>query len=48
MLPVITQLPFLNRYKPITGKQVAQKICAVSLAQQQPLQYYVLDALFST
>ena len=48
VLPVITQLPFLKRYKPITGKQVALKMCAVSLAQQQSLQYYVLESLFNT
>ncbi|WP_338366298.1 NAD-dependent epimerase/dehydratase family protein [uncultured Pseudoalteromonas sp.] len=45
-LPILTRLPFLKRYKPITGKQVALKMRAVSLTQQQPLQYYVLDALF--
>ncbi|MBB1385459.1 NAD(P)H-binding protein [Pseudoalteromonas sp. SG45-5] len=46
ILPVITQLPFLKRYKPITGKQVAQKILSVSLEQQAKLSYYVLDELF--
>ncbi|MBH0000857.1 NAD(P)H-binding protein [Pseudoalteromonas sp. NSLLW24] len=46
IFPVITRLPFLKRYKPITGEQVAQKMLSVSLAQQAKLFYYVLDELF--
>lgn len=46
IFPVITMLPFLKRYKPITGKQVAQKVHTVSIEQQAALSYYVLDELF--
>jgi len=46
IFPVITMLPFLKRYKPITGKQVAQKMHTVSIEQQAALSYYVLDELF--
>jgi hypothetical protein len=46
ILPMITRLPFLKRYRPITGEQVAQKMLLVSLKQQTKLVYYVLDELF--
>ncbi|WP_405598679.1 MULTISPECIES: NAD(P)H-binding protein [unclassified Pseudoalteromonas] len=46
IFPVITQFAFLERYKPITGEQVAQKMLSVSLEQQAKLSYYVLDELF--
>ncbi|GAA58340.1 oxidoreductase HTATIP2 [Pseudoalteromonas sp. BSi20652] len=46
ILPIITRLPFLRRYKPITGKQVAQKMLTVSIEQQVKLSYFVLDELF--
>jgi hypothetical protein len=47
ILPIITRLPLLKRYKPITGEQVAQKMLVVSCAQQSNLAYYVLDELFN-
>lgn len=46
VFPIITWLPFLKRYKPITGEQVAQKMITVSLKQHTKLAYYVLDELF--
>lgn len=47
ILPLLTRLPFLKRYRPITGEQVARKIWAVSLNQQHTLSYYTLDDLFN-
>jgi uncharacterized protein YbjT (DUF2867 family) len=46
ILPVIAWLPFLKRYRPITGKQVAKKMLTVSTEQQIKLSYFVLDDLF--
>ena len=46
ILPLLTKIGFLKRYKPITGKQVALKMLAVSLEQKETQKYYVLDELF--
>jgi hypothetical protein len=46
ILPLLTKIGFLKRYKPITGKQVALKMLAVSLEQKEAQKYYVLDELF--
>lgn len=55
LLPLICRLPLLNKYRPITGKQVATKMCLIALQQvasadnddAPKLQYYRLDELFS-
>ncbi|WP_372762382.1 short chain dehydrogenase [Pseudoalteromonas sp.] len=47
LLPLVTRLPLLAAYKPITGERVAQKMLAVSLEQREALRYYVLDELFT-
>ncbi|KTF19073.1 NADH dehydrogenase [Pseudoalteromonas sp. 10-33] len=46
ILPLLTKVSVLKRYKPITGKQVAVKMLLVSLKQEEAQKYYVLDELF--
>ena len=54
LLPLICRLPVLSKYRPITGKQVAVKMCQIALQQvasvdnndEPKLQYYRLDELF--
>lgn len=46
VLPMLTRLPSLSRYRPIPAELVAKKLLNVSLTQQQHLSYYVLDDLF--
>ena len=51
LLPLICRLPGLSKYRPITGKQVAIKMCNIASQQESSgeskLQYYRLDELFS-
>ncbi|QFU24551.1 oxidoreductase [Shewanella eurypsychrophilus] len=55
LLPLICRLPVLSKYRPITGKQVAAKMCLIALQQvasadnddDPKLRYYRLDELFS-
>jgi len=46
LLPLLTCFGPFKRYRPITGEQVAKKLLKVSIEQQQPVGYYVLDELF--
>ncbi|WP_286272385.1 NAD(P)H-binding protein [Thalassotalea hakodatensis] len=46
LLPIICKLPFLKRYRPIEGVQVATKMLNVSKAQKEPFEIYTLDELF--
>jgi uncharacterized protein YbjT (DUF2867 family) len=57
LLPLISKIPKLKKYRPITGKQVAIKMCRVALSnivdnepenQQMKIQYYRLDELFDS
>lgn len=49
LMPVICKLPALSKYRPITGEQVASKMCHIALNQtaHNKLQYYQLDELFN-
>ncbi|BAJ00357.1 NAD(P)H-binding protein [Shewanella violacea] len=51
LLPLICRLPGLKKYRPITGKQVAAKMCDIASQEDtsgaSKLQYYRLDELFS-
>ena len=51
LLPLICRLPGLSKYRPITGKQVAAKMCKIASQQEasgeSKLQYYRLDELFN-
>lgn len=46
-LPLLCKLPFLRRYRPISGDEVAQKMVSVSLSQGTGHKKYRLDELFS-
>lgn len=55
LLPLISKIPRLKKYRPITGKQVAVKMCRIALSniednepkiQYHKIQYYRLDELF--
>lgn len=50
LLPIICLLPGLSKYRPITGQQVAEKMCNIAMQEAKPanskVQYYRLDALF--
>jgi len=45
-LPLLCKLPGLKKYRPIQGKQVAQKMLQVSQQQQSQLQRFSLDGVF--
>ena len=45
-LPLLCRLPGLKKYRPIQGKQVAEKMYQVSQEQQSQLQRFSLDELF--
>lgn len=55
LLPLLCRLPLLRKYRPITGKQVAVKMCQIALqplasegaAHKKQVNYYRLDELFS-
>jgi len=51
LLPILCKLPGLTKYRPITGKQVANKMCQIGIQQARcsadsMVQYYRLDELF--
>ncbi|MGS0536097.1 NAD-dependent epimerase/dehydratase family protein [Pseudoalteromonas sp. SaAl2] len=46
LLPVLCMFPGLKKFRPISGKQVAIKICNISAQPAQGLKYYKLDELF--
>ena len=56
LLPLICRLPGLSKYRPITGKQVAAKMCEIALQQvvnadnqlDRKVEYFRLDDLFNT
>ncbi len=47
LLPIICKLPFLKRYRPISGEDVAKKMVSVSLSLGKGKEIYRLDELFS-
>ncbi|WP_286235322.1 oxidoreductase [Thalassotalea sediminis] len=48
LLPIICKLPFLKRYRPIEGAQVAKKMISLSKQQGEQCEIYSLDELFNT
>ncbi|OUS73239.1 short chain dehydrogenase [Pseudoalteromonas sp. A601] len=46
LLPVLCRLPGLKKFRPISGKQVAIKMCNISAQPAQGLKYYKLNELF--
>lgn len=46
ILPLLTALPALKKYRPITGTQVATKLVYASQHQQHHIERYQLDELF--
>lgn len=48
LLPILCMLPGLRKYRPITGKQVAAKMCALSAKPSAGVEYFKLDELFYT
>ncbi|KKK56896.1 hypothetical protein LCGC14_3059910 [marine sediment metagenome] len=48
LLPILCWLPRLRKYRPITGKQVAAKMCALSTKPSVGVEYFKLDELFYT
>jgi uncharacterized protein YbjT (DUF2867 family) len=47
ILPIICKLPFLKKYRPISGDDVARKMVSVSLSPKSRKHVYRLDELFS-
>jgi uncharacterized protein YbjT (DUF2867 family) len=47
ILPIICKLPFLKKYRPISGDDVAKKMVSVSLSPKLGKHVYRLDELFS-
>lgn len=46
ILPVICSIPFLRRYRPITGNEVAKKMVLVSQEAGERLETFKLDEVF--
>ncbi|MFT5573413.1 MAG: hypothetical protein ACI9FR_002348 [Cryomorphaceae bacterium] len=46
LVPLICKLPGLQRYRPIRGDQVAEKMVAVSMNPSGSIKRYTLDAVF--
>jgi uncharacterized protein YbjT (DUF2867 family) len=46
LMPLICKLPGLQRYRPIRGDQVAEKMVAVSMNPSASIKRYTLDAVF--
>ena len=47
VLPVVCKLPWLKKYRPISGDEVAEKMVALSLSKGQSKEVYRLDEIFS-
>ncbi|MFK3859388.1 MULTISPECIES: NAD-dependent epimerase/dehydratase family protein [Pseudoalteromonas] len=48
LLPILCMLPGLRKYRPITGKQVALKMCNISKQSGDGVEYFRLDELFNS
>jgi uncharacterized protein YbjT (DUF2867 family) len=46
VLPIICMLPFLRRFRPISGNEVAKKMVLVSQQADEHLKKYTLDEVF--
>ena len=46
VLPILSFIPGLRRYRPVTGEQVAEKMIRVSQQSGAPLEYFRLDEIF--
>ncbi|MDO6694263.1 NAD(P)H-binding protein [Aliiglaciecola sp. 3_MG-2023] len=46
ILPILCKLPFLKRYRPISGDEVAKKMISISHTSANTKQIYRLDELF--
>lgn len=46
VLPILCLLPWLNRYRPITGEEVAAKMVLTSKQPADSLEYFKLDEIF--
>ena len=46
IMPLLCKLPFLQKYRPITGQQVACKMLDVSLSEGRQQEYFVLEDVF--
>ncbi|MGB0833446.1 MAG: NAD(P)H-binding protein [Psychrobium sp.] len=46
LLPLLCKLPGLNRYRPIQGKQVAQKLVQLSIQHNEGIEEFLLDEVF--
>ncbi|KZN62412.1 hypothetical protein N473_19355 [Pseudoalteromonas luteoviolacea CPMOR-1] len=46
LLPTLCKLPWLKKYRPISGQQVAKKMVAVAMTEHKRTQTYALDVLF--
>jgi len=47
VLPLLCKLPYLKKYRPISGDDVAKKMVSISLSAGKPKEIYRLDELFS-
>lgn len=48
LLPAICKLPGLQRYRPIQGQEVAEKMLQTALSQSEAYQRYTLEEVFPT
>ncbi|BDF93867.1 MULTISPECIES: NAD(P)H-binding protein [Pseudoalteromonas] len=48
LLPVLSMLPGLKKFKPITGEQVAVKMCNVCTQEGVGVEYFTLNELFES
>ncbi|KID58831.1 NADH dehydrogenase [Pseudoalteromonas luteoviolacea] len=46
LLPTLCKLPWLKKYRPISGQQVAKKMVSVAMAEHKKTQTHALDVLF--
>ncbi len=46
ILPILCTLPFLRKYRPISGHQVAKKMVSLALSVGNGKKYYKLDEIF--
>ncbi|AOT08805.1 NAD-dependent epimerase/dehydratase family protein [Pseudoalteromonas luteoviolacea] len=46
LLPTICRLPWLKKYRPISGQQVAKKMVSVAMTKHKKSHTYALDVLF--
>lgn len=47
IMPTLCKLPFLKKYRPISGDQVAKKMVSVALSEGNARETFTLDEIFS-